>query len=367
MPIVAALSWCASGTGFASGFSLQERDAAGLGRAFAGQAAVSSPAAIAFNPAALPESTMLSGSLSQLWNQIDPEDAGTTATVPALYGTSHNIGLGVYGAFGLATDYPEDWDGRYKALYSGINAARVQLSGAWSVTDSLRLGAGVFLQRFEAELTNAVPTPFGDGRFKVEGDDTGFGWTLGVLWSPSEQLDLGLSFFSKVDHRLSGTATSPLGEQSAKVPLTTPEVVRAGLRWKARPALALLSGVSWTRWSRLESLDIQLDNGLTLSEQHRWRDTWRLDLGGEYERGPWTFRLGTAWDQSPIRSATYRTARLPDSDRIWLSVGLSYTEGPWTFSAGMAHIAFAGGRAEHPPIDYDSASNILALGLERMW
>ncbi|MEA3640244.1 MAG: outer membrane protein transport protein [Lamprobacter sp.] len=356
-----------SGNAAASGFSLLERDAAGLGRAYAGQAAVVSPAAVAFNPAAIPETTALSGNLAQLWNQVNPEDAGTQATVPSLYGTHRNIGLGVYGAFGLATDYPEDWEGRYQALYSGINAARVQLTSSWSVTDSLRLGAGVFLQYFEAELTNAVPTPFGDGRFKVEGDDTGFGWSLGALWSPSEQLDLGLSFASKVDHRLSGTATSPLGKQDASVPLTTPEVIRAGLRWRARPALSLLAGASWTRWSRLQSLDIQLGNGLMLSEQHRWRDTWRLDLGGEYERGPWTFRLGTAWDQAPIRDDSYRTPRLPDSDRTWLAAGLSYATGPWIFSTSYAHLWFANSQGEHPPVNYSARSNILALGLERTW
>lgn len=356
-----------SGNAAASGFSLLERDAAGLGRAFAGQAAVVSPAAVAFNPAALPESTMFSANLAQLWNQVEPEDAGTQATVPSLYGTSHNIGIGAYGAFGLATDYPDDWVGRYQALHSEINAARVQISGAYSASSSLRLGAGFFIQHFQAELTNAVPTPFGDGRFKVEGDDNGFGWMLGALWTPNETLSLGVSYASAVDHTLSGKAKTPLGEFNARVPLTTPEVVRTGLRWRARPALTLLAGASWTRWSQLQSLDIQLGNGVTLSEEHRWRDTWRLDLGGEYEQGPWTFRLGTAWDQSPIRNDAYRTPRLPDSDRTWLAAGLSYATGPWIVSASYAHLWFAKSQGEHPPLDYRARSDILALGLERTW
>jgi long-chain fatty acid transport protein len=190
---------------------------------------------------------------------------------------------------------------------------------------------------------------------------------LGALWTPNETLSLGLSYASAVDHSLSGKAKTPLGTLNAKVPLTTPEVVRTGLRWRARPALTLLAGASWTRWSQLQSLDIQLGNGVTLSEEHRWRDTWRLDLGGEYEQGPWTFRLGTAWDQSPIRDDAYRTPRLPDSDRTWLAAGLSYETGPWIVSASYAHLWFAKSRGAHPPLDYRARSDILALGLERTW
>ena len=356
-----------AGTAQGAGFSLLERDAAGLGRAYAGQAAVVAPAAVAFNPAALPTTTTISVNLAHLWNQVEPEDAGTAATVPALYGTSHNLGLGVYGAFGLATDYPADWSGRYNALHSEITAARAQLTGAYSLTSSLRLGAGLFLQRFEATLTQAVPTPLGDRLLKVEGDDTALGWTVGLLWSPTRPLSLGLSYASPVDHTLTGTADTPLGELPASVPLTTPEVVRTGLRWQSQPDLAVLAGVSWTRWSRLQSLDIALGNGATLTEEHRWRDTWRFDLGGEYQRGAWTLRLGTAWDQSPIRDAAYRTPRLPDSDRTWLAAGASYRREPWSLNAGYAHLWFADARGEHPPVDYSARSDILALGVERAW
>jgi long-chain fatty acid transport protein len=315
----------------------------------------------------LPTTTAISVNLAEIWSHLEPEDAGSPATMPAVYGTTHNIGLGAYGAFGLATDYPEDWAGRYNALHSEISAARVQLAGAYSLAPSLRLGAGLFLQRFEATLSQAVPTPVGDRLLRIEGDDTGLGWMLGLLWDPSPSVTLGLAYASAVDHSLRGHATTPLGEVSASVPLTTPEVVRSGLSWGLWPDLTLLAGATWTRWSRLQSLDIALGNGATLTEEHRWRDTWRLDLGGEYQRGPWTVRLGTAWDQSPISGAAYRTARLPDSDRTWLAAGLSHQRGPWTLSASYAHLWFAGGRGEHPPIDYSASSDILAVGVERAW
>jgi long-chain fatty acid transport protein len=357
----------AAGPARGAGFALIERDAAGLGRAYAGQAAVVSPAAVAFNPAALPNTTTLSGNISYLWNHLQPEDAGTEAAVPALFGTTHGLGLGVYGEFGLATDYPPTWSGRYVALHSEINAARLQLAGALSVTPTLRLGVGVFLQSFAAELSRALATPTGDRKLAIEAEDTGIGGSLGLLWTPSETVALGLAYSSAVEHRLTGHATTPLGRLSASAPVTTPELVRSGVRWSPRADLAVLAGATWTRWSRLQSLDITLGTGAVLREEHRWRDTWRFDLGGEYARGPWTWRLGTAWDQSPVATATHRTPRLPDSDRTWLAAGLDYRRGPWTLSLGYAHVWFAGGRGEHPPVEYRAGSDILAVGLTRDW
>jgi long-chain fatty acid transport protein len=363
--VLALLSTATPGHG--SGFALIERDAAGLGRAYAGQAAVIAPSAVAFNPAAVPSVTSLSANLSYLWNHLQPENAGTEAAVPALFGTTHGIGLGVYGEFGLATDYPADWAGRYHALHSEITSARVQIAGGYPVTPTLRLGAGIFLQSFEAQLTQAVPTTLGDRVLKIEGDDNGVGWTLGVLWSPLPDVALGLSYASAVDHVLRGTATTPRGRQGASVPVTTPEVVRSGMRWAVRPQLAVMVGATWTRWSRLQALDIRLADGSRLLEEHAWRDTWRLDLGGEYTHGPWTWRLGTAWDQSPVATATARTPRLPDSDRTWLAGGLDYRTGPWILSLSYAHLWFAGGRGEHPPIDYSAGSDILAVGITWAW
>ena len=117
----------------------------------------------------------------------------------------------------------------------------------------------------------------------------------------------------------------------------------------------------------LESLDIGLSNGLTLSEEHHWRDTWRLSLGGEHQRDPWTLRAGLAWDQSPIRDNARRYPRQPDSDRTWLALGLGYHAGPWQLDAGFAHLIFAERDGQHPALSYSSHTNILALETTRTW
>jgi long-chain fatty acid transport protein len=366
VPMLVGSTW-----NHAAGFALIERDAAGLGRAYAGQAAVSGPEAISFNPAALPERAAVSASLHGLRNRLQPEDAGEPAIVPTLSGAvpwhGATIGAGLYSTFGLSTDYPDHWRGRYQALHSEINTARLHLAGAYPIAPGLCLGAGLFVQHFTAELTSAYPLPGHDGRIEIDGEDNGLGFSLGALWSPRADLALGLAYSSAVDHRVQGRTRLPLDSLSSSVDVATPESVTAGLKWDLRPALSLLTGATWTRWSRMQALDVELDNGRTLSEPHPWRDTWRLDLGGEYRHGAWTFRLGTAWDQSPIPSAAYRSPRLPDADRVWLSAGVGYALGPWTLNAGVAHLRFADRSGAHPAVDYRGSTDILALGVTRSW
>jgi long-chain fatty acid transport protein len=50
-------------------------------------------------------------------------------------------------------------------------------------------------------------------------------------------------------------------------------------------------------------------------------------------------RAGTAWDQTPVPSARYRTARIPDSDRVWASLGLGYQLFEWArVDLSYAHV-----------------------------
>jgi long-chain fatty acid transport protein len=364
---VGGLLALSGGSASGSGFAVVERDAAGLGRAYAGQAAVVAAGSLSVNPAALPERATLSGSMHGLRNRLAP-DGGVDALIPALYGTYRGFGVGLYAPFGLSTDYSSDWSGRYAALFSEIRAARIQIAGGVQASESLRVGAGVFLQHLSAELSQAYPLGGSvDSRIRVDGEDTAPGWSIGALWQPRADLSLGLAFTSPVAHTLRGRAELPGGGASTRVALTTPETLSAGLGWQARPGWRLLGGATWTRWSRLQSLDIRLSDGAVLSEAHAWRDTWRVGLGGEYARGPWTLRLGTAWDQSPVPDAAHRYPRLPDSDRTWGSLGLGYRRGDWQWDLGYAHLRFADRRGEHPALDYRSSTDIVALGITRSW
>ena len=362
----------------ASGFAIAERDAEGLGRAFSGRAAVTGAASISDNPAALPQALTLRASLSGIGNDVKATDSagnsargGEDALIPAAYAAWKGAGIGIDAPFGLSTSYPKDWSGRYAALHSEITAARFTVGIGRDVGGGWRIGAATFAQHLSAELSSAAPIAPGlDGYLEVEGSDTGFGVSLGSLWRPREGLTIGAAYTSPVWHELTGDADLPsaLGRRAdTRVKVVTPESIRLGINWKAAARWRLLAGAEWTRWSRLQTLDIRLSNGLTLSEEHGWRDTWRLSLGGEHRHVPWTLRAGLAWDQSPVRDAAHRYPRLPDADRTWLAAGLGYHAEPWQFDAGFSHLFVAERGGEHPRISYESATSILSASLTYRW
>ena len=72
-----------------------------------------------------------------------------------------------------------------------------------------------------------------------------------------------------------------------------------------------------------------------------WEDTCRVSFGVHYYLDDdITLRLGVAYDESPIVSRQYRTPRIPDSDRIWLSCGLGYKFGNFNVDIAYAFIFF---------------------------
>ena len=83
----------------------------------------------------------------------------------------------------------------------------------------------------------------------------------------------------------------------------------------------------WTHWSLIRELradfaSLQRDDTLTLN----WRDTWRYAFGANYqsESNKWALRSGFAYDQSPVSGAQFRSPRIPDGNRYWLTFGFTY-------------------------------------------
>jgi len=61
-----------------------------------------------------------------------------------------------------------------------------------------------------------------------------------------------------------------------------------------------------------------------------FEDSWKFAIGTHWRMGGgWLLRAGFAYDESPVQMA-YRTPRLPDNDRTWLTAG-----GQYRFANGM--------------------------------
>ena len=96
-----------------------------------------------------------------------------------------------------------------------------------------------------------------------------------------------------------------------------------------------------TGWSSVPELRIKFSNGAPDKySTYKWKDSWRVALGANYTLSERTkLKFGVAVDKTPLDGSTYRTPRLPDEDRLWLSLGLQYKLMPGhTIDVGYAYL-----------------------------
>ncbi|MEJ2514845.1 MAG: outer membrane protein transport protein [Gammaproteobacteria bacterium] len=372
----------------AGGFQITENCAKCQGHRNAGMAAdTDAPGAGYFNPAAVSRvaGTQFDLSAHGIFGQFQFQDEGSTnafgrpqrgarlvdgaedAYVPNLHvthqlGERFGVGLQLAAPYGLATDYRGNWTGRYHALRSELVLINANLNLAWNVTDRWSVGAGLAYQSAEAELSNALdfgavarvvlpelsPVPIPpdllpdsgdaalDGNSRLEGDDSDWGWTAGILYT-GESTRIGVGYRSEIEHEIAGTVTvtvpGPLQDAlgfdrrvtrgTARV--STPASFTLGVQQDLNPEWTVMFGTTWTDWSVFDALIVEDSEGNILSNQpEEWEDSWRYSVGFEYRYAPnVTLRMGAEYDETPVPGERL-TARIPDEDRYWLSAGATW-------------------------------------------
>jgi len=294
-------------------------------------------------------------------------DAGEAATLPALsamwsLGPDLRVGVSVNSPFGLSSSYENGWMGRYHALRSEMTVIEVAPSVAWRISPRWSVGAALAGRHVDAELSNAVD--FGavgaayhipgmapgsaDGIATVHGKRWGLGWKAGVLFEATPALRFGASFRSAIDYRLKGdvryegvpAALAGTFKDGGATPMANqPATASLGVAWEARPGLTLQWESARTFWSHFRDIRIAFATGQADSvTPENWKDTWFHALGATWTRGAWTFRTGVALDRTPAEDA-FRTPRIPDADRTWVSGGIGYAFSKrWAVDAAYSHL-----------------------------
>jgi long-chain fatty acid transport protein len=390
----------------ASGFAIIENSASGMGNAFAGGAAGAEDAStIWFNPAGmtrlnneivgalhviLPDAQFTDeNSTSALGGALDPTNTDKTGEtnlpgrVPNFYWVKKldeefTFGLGINAPFGLATEYQDDWIGRYHAVASDTVSVNINPSIAYK-SGQLSLGFGINAQYMDvilssavdlgsacvgAELASQIPagtcasvgaSPQGsDGFADLNADGWSYSYNLGLLYELSEDARIGVAYRSGFDQTVNGhadftvpgnlaflTASGNFTDTTITGTVTLPSVLSVSYFQNINEKIALMADVSLTSWSNFDELRIVYDSAQPDSATTEdWHDTTRVSFGMNYRASEkWLYRFGVAYDESPIPSAERRTPRIPGNDRTWLSLGFTHQiEKDMSYSVGYAHL-----------------------------
>ncbi|WP_114909427.1 outer membrane protein transport protein [Haemophilus haemolyticus] len=257
--VLATAMLLAAGGANAAAFQLAEVSTSGLGRAYAGEAAIADNASVvATNPALM--SLFKTAQFSTGGVYVDSRinmngDVATSvknlsvankkgsaserrvvpgAFVPNLYFVAPvndklAVGAGMNVNFGLKSEYGDSYDAGVFGGKTDLTAINLNLSGAYRVTEGLSVGLGVNavyakaqVERNAGIIADSVTTARNGGVFSVLPDKQkaignyltskdksvvslqdkaawGFGWNAGVMYQFNESNRIGLAYHSKVD------------------------------------------------------------------------------------------------------------------------------------------------------------------------
>ncbi len=365
----AVMAVCAASAAQAAGFMLTEQSAGSLGRAYAGvgvdgtdiSGVFYNPATMTLHPGTQIQAGFVAVGLDLAYegnNGATENGAANTQPIPFGY-ISHQmtdnmwIGLSMTVPFGMGTEFDDNWALAGRGISAQVLTFDFNPNVAWKLSDKVSLGAGLSIQYASADLKmkqyQAADQGIASLDSEVDADSIAWGWNIGLMWSPLDNLRFGLSYRSSVNHNADGDLTidnaringipitaamagaseglarvyGSMGVYDASATLATPAWAMATAAWDVNDLVSLYATFRWTDWSSFDELTIKSVTSSTIT--NKWQDTYLFSVGTDLRfTNWWTFRAGIGYETSPIDNPEYRTAIIPDADRWWFALGSSF-------------------------------------------
>jgi long-chain fatty acid transport protein len=258
------------------------------------------------------------------------------------------LGLSVGSYFGLGVDYGDSWAGRYYITEADFLTIGINPGVGYRINDWVSVGAGFTILRAElmqkvAVNNSAVPGQAGlaDGELKIEDDDVGYGFNLGILLEPRKGTRFGITYRSQVDLEFKDVGSlkniglvlqgllnaSGLAGSEVDIDMTMPQAVMVSGYHQINDKWAILGNIGWQDWSEFGKQDLTLSStdSTSFTKDLEYKDTWHFALGTQYRFVPqWLWSFGLAYDTSPVDGDDQRTPDLPLDRQIRIGTGLQY-------------------------------------------
>ena len=382
----------AATSAWAQGFGVYEQSACALGR---GGATVAAPcddgSSIFFNPAGIGRATGMQISFGG--SIINPRgdftgDAGTSGSLQSRFYQVPNMylvvpvrkvvfGVGLFAPYGLTTDWPLNFEGRFLGYKTSVKGVYLQPTIAYKVNDKVSIGGGVDVtyaslelnQRVDlsSQLLNATTTfaaigvPVGTdfANVKLSGNAWRVGFNLGFQAKPSDRMSVGARYLSRQNFDISNgqfvpfqvptslllpitlSATLPKGTpidlmvrpqftgpnalavQKATTSITFPDQFVAGTAIDVAKNTRLFADYIFTHWALFDQIAITrqfVTTPTVLTENYN--NTHGVRLGVEHQLRPDLTLRGGFVAHTAAAPDTTVTPLLPEGSRREFSGGL---------------------------------------------
>jgi long-chain fatty acid transport protein len=296
-------------------------------------------------------------------------------------------GVGVFVPYGLGTEWPSTFAGRFAGWDNNLSNIYIQPTVAYRPHPKITLGAGfdfvvgkvTLTQRVDLSeqlvpdpaLQAAVPgatfgmlgiasgTDFANGQ--LVGDGTGFGGHVGVMVQPHPRVSFGAKYLLRVPIEYEGDVDfepvstgirlpagnpfgvpagtpldsvvagafvtgGPLVDQTVTAKTTMPDQLTVGVAVRVAPGVDLLVDYNWVNWSVFDTLPITFPETPALSSQtiENYEDTHGIRVGFDWAASSKLAVRGGYIYHTAAAPAEVVTPLLPEGKRNEFTVGLGY-------------------------------------------
>lgn len=273
--------------------------------------------------------------------------------------------------------WPDNWAGSHLVQNISLAAFSFQPTLSYKISEKLSIGAGFMINWGSFELSkgimpvgylnnfiNLVPQEYrsiitgsntlSPMQINLKGDaKTSYGYNIGLLYSPTEKLTIGISYRSKIKMKVEeGTASisyandnlktllgvlaqaSPtiggaraLDGQKINAELPLPSNLNIGASYKFTEKLLVSAELQYVGWKAYDTLRIQFPALGAAGKQYipkNFSNSMIYRLGGEYQcSSKFAFRLGFIYDTTPVDTENYGP-ETPASNKISFTTGFTY-------------------------------------------
>lgn len=343
---------------YAGGYRVSIQGQKQLAMGHTGVAVISSAESVFFNPAGMSfldgklnvsigASGIMAGSKFENtqfgWSAETDTPLGTPMNLYATYKANDwlSFGLGIYTPYGSSVEWEKDWEGSHLVNNIDLKAIFIQPTIALKVNEYLSIGGGpIFVigsVDFNRNLSRTLSDTEGN-RTNVTINQTGInatGYTVGLMLKPTEKLNIGFNYRSKVIMEAEGgdadfenvpasLATEFAdGKFDAELPL--PAEVTIGLSYEFCDKFLFAFDYNFAQWSEYDALVVEFDNAAGTSTNLRnYKDSSTYRFGLQYEaHKKFTVRGGVYFDESPVQDG-YFAPETPRNDSVGYTAGLSF-------------------------------------------
>jgi long-chain fatty acid transport protein len=349
---------CMASTAYAGGYRVAIQGQKALGMGHTGVAMSESSEVVFFNPAGLPflsNDTEMTAGLTLLEGETRYQNTATGASAKTdnRTGTPLNIyyaskqdgqlstGIGVYTPYGNNIEWPTDWAGSHLVNNIDLKAVYIQPTISYRFSDNSSFGFGPVLVSgevsFNRNLSSSLANATGRSNVTLKASSVNaWGYNLGYMVKPTDQLTVGMSYRSQVDMEAQGgnaifqnipaSFSGTFTNQAFNADLVLPAELTIGISYQLSPDTVLAFDINRTDWSEYKSLDIDFANPATPDSinPRNYKDSSIYRIGVQHRlNDSLTLRGGMYFDETPIPDGRF-TPETARNDALSFTGGASY-------------------------------------------